>query len=1309
MAFIAQSGKTIQDLNDCIAELKRHFYETKVPIDDDNVTLHRFEEKIESLLLLGLKDKPGLLGAKKSYWDYICACFSHSKRSHEGIKFVKSLSELKTSLGKGRAFIRFCLMQKCLADTLQACLMSEKITRDYYPEKSFHAQKKLWSPFLTSVYDLNDLNFDLTARHMELDVSWPSFARKHFVAHENNTLLDRKHSSSSLFSFSSQNESILYGDGSDAASLQEKDDDTLSVSVARVESIAKLKSSCNILFENKLSWKKRKHLRRSASDCCLFGVGNEYSKEKVRKYSSLSDVSFVSPNVCVSTLCFADHEENKRREISNDVHFMSESCVSSKHASTNQSFIASNCDESNIVAARSLFPETTYNALLEMKKLIDSVPSFLKESNLSSYFSHLKTVRNSLENALLCDFYHFNENKSSSEKKYISLETFASHQCMIISRLLEKINSSLDSNKNLHANMLKLYNLLRSYGFLKMYDERKSNVISSLTDIDLSFENFCNSLYPETSSNDSSCSILNTFKDSLSKLSDLNAKINELQIGLDSTTELNNNLISKVQAHGLHLRGITREIEEAQHLVSVLKEQHKKLQSTEGILKYDLQEKRKLLTVLKKQLETTREDWNLVRIKNSKSEVEWKNLRKEFVLRHKQTSEESGFDDDKSIDEQNNLRTNSLIEISSVEENDKVLLPDCDSKNLFDPPTKKSRLEILEEQCQLLYSNLLQGSKKREDIDNRLEAMCKTIGKTETTCDSNCFSSLNHCEDVDEALVDSSGEEISEDIIDSDNFTNSPVFSSNIGSLNSDSSSFIASVSVRGIEKSEDFPIDKCSSALDCIEGYKSKHPSPEEINLESDTDNEVLCAFDQESYIPLSEAAYSSTNLLLSDTENNNLEDLSKSLTEVDSLIIRKKDLEKSIKHLKIQDRDLNSDENSVSLASPDFQEHIISLEQEKSILQQKVEELEKKVLIISTELDNTSQQLLLIKASRENEVAALQFQLNTEALKYERALKEFREQNAGLENMKQKVTDQEQLILALEEALTEIRTERENEREHQWEELQDLQTSLESRDEECTALCEDLEKSIAHIEEERSKNDLLLAQLEDLKSYNERDKITLESEIIHLQNDSRQLQKRVVKLLKEKDMLWKKSDQLAFMQKAKISDRWMNNHETNSCLGCKSYFSFMLRKHHCRHCGRIFCYSCSNNWLFSASSSKQVRVCNECYKLYLEMKNDAQRGSDVPQIEDDSEDEARIQDVFFNPVCSSSFNSDEQLSIAESIVSLPVREIINPQKRTPIFASAPDLQYVLTQDAATTQNGYKLVTFPFRRQHSIPPSKCA
>jgi hypothetical protein len=84
--------------------------------------------------------------------------------------------------------------------------------------------------------------------------------------------------------------------------------------------------------------------------------------------------------------------------------------------------------------------------------------------------------------------------------------------------------------------------------------------------------------------------------------------------------------------------------------------QHQQLHTHEKILRYELHEKRKMLTELKQELEYCREKWERARQKNSESEVEWKKLRKEFASRKKQpmdllnNSGESGFSDERGED-----------------------------------------------------------------------------------------------------------------------------------------------------------------------------------------------------------------------------------------------------------------------------------------------------------------------------------------------------------------------------------------------------------------------------------------------------------------------------------------------------------------------------------------------------------------------------------------------------------------------------------------------------------------------------------
>ena len=42
-----------------------------------------------------------------------------------------------------------------------------------------------------------------------------------------------------------------------------------------------------------------------------------------------------------------------------------------------------------------------------------------------------------------------------------------------------------------------------------------------------------------------------------------------------------------------------------------------------------------------------------------------------------------------------------------------------------------------------------------------------------------------------------------------------------------------------------------------------------------------------------------------------------------------------------------------------------------------------------------------------------------------------------------------------------------------------------------------------------------------------------------------------------------------------------WVEDHNIIKCYSCNTIFSFFVRKHHCRCCGRIFCYHCCNDIL--------------------------------------------------------------------------------------------------------------------------------
>lgn len=75
------------------------------------------------------------------------------------------------------------------------------------------------------------------------------------------------------------------------------------------------------------------------------------------------------------------------------------------------------------------------------------------------------------------------------------------------------------------------------------------------------------------------------------------------------------------------------ELSKTWNIVGRMQVQHQQLHTHEKILRYELQQKRKMLQELKKELEYCREKWQSARQKNNNTEMEWKSLRREFAAR----------------------------------------------------------------------------------------------------------------------------------------------------------------------------------------------------------------------------------------------------------------------------------------------------------------------------------------------------------------------------------------------------------------------------------------------------------------------------------------------------------------------------------------------------------------------------------------------------------------------------------------------------------------------------------------------------
>lgn len=133
--------------------------------------------------------------------------------------------------------------------------------------------------------------------------------------------------------------------------------------------------------------------------------------------------------------------------------------------------------------------------------------------------------------------------------------------------------------------------------------------------------------------------------------------------------QLNTHLESRLGEQERRLCLVTNELSKTWHVVGRLRRHHHQLHTHEKILKYELQQKRKLLNELKEELEYCREKWEQAREKNSQSEKDWRKLRTEFSNRKLKpeqasfnNSAESGYSDERPSDTSESNDENEYLE-----------------------------------------------------------------------------------------------------------------------------------------------------------------------------------------------------------------------------------------------------------------------------------------------------------------------------------------------------------------------------------------------------------------------------------------------------------------------------------------------------------------------------------------------------------------------------------------------------------------------------------------------------------------------
>ncbi|XP_030383453.1 putative ciliary rootlet coiled-coil protein 2 [Scaptodrosophila lebanonensis] len=132
------------------------------------------------------------------------------------------------------------------------------------------------------------------------------------------------------------------------------------------------------------------------------------------------------------------------------------------------------------------------------------------------------------------------------------------------------------------------------------------------------------------------------------KLKDLILEKKSLVKETNRLKTLNCHLDYRLNEQEKRLSAVSLELTKTWHLVGKMQRQHRQLHTQEQILRYQLQQKRRLLSELKDELEYCRRKWAAARALNDESQEQCDDLRREFARRKLEDanhSAESGYSD----------------------------------------------------------------------------------------------------------------------------------------------------------------------------------------------------------------------------------------------------------------------------------------------------------------------------------------------------------------------------------------------------------------------------------------------------------------------------------------------------------------------------------------------------------------------------------------------------------------------------------------------------------------------------------------
>ncbi|KFO59333.1 FYVE and coiled-coil domain-containing protein 1 [Corvus brachyrhynchos] len=1229
----SQLQRIIRDLQDAVTELSKEFKEGGEPITDDSVNLQKFSYKLEYLLQFDQKEKSTLLGNRKDYWDYFCDCLAKIKGANDGIRFVKSITELRTSLGKGRAFLRYSLVHQRLADTLQQCFMNTKVTSDWYYARSPFLNSKMSSDIVGQLYELTDVQFDLASRGYDLDAAWPAFARRTLSSLGSSAYLwkppSRSSSMSSLVSNylqaqefpsspdvnNSLNVEHLEGYEEmrlelDQAELRQRE---LQDRIHQLEVENQELQAAVSLQKQQVQVEKEKSNNYSEENSRLTKIITELQKQCGVSHSTQSTVHDLQK--CLQSLELnaveqqEEHSTKVEQLLTSKEGCASELQVSNQELETSRALIAvkdlcidelkaklSSTEQKNLnllakvdaaLDEKGQQAIAQYDSALQIRALLEKLQEIEKEKADMQRLSdeHTSQLKAAREELLLKE-----QAQKELESRYSSLTANSKEERKEMAELQTQVMGSLAQvgslEKNLEEARKEKEKLEEEYG--RREGALKQEAQSQAEQLELQEGRL-------TKVSQTVCSLQEQNRKLMSEKEHLGQKVKELEEHM----EQQNSAVSELDEENRKLKteneNLQHEIDDA--LVSV-DEKEKKLRGENKQLDEDLQNARRQSQILEERLEALRSEYEELKQREETSKESYASFEAQL-----KSAKQHSLQMEKSLDTLKESKECLQSQLTEKEVELQGMESQCEQLRA-EAERYRKKAETLEIEKLSVEKTCLHQTKLIESLTSEKESVEKQQLQQAASLEKEAKELAFRLTMTEEQLEVNRGEvsRLQAEVLDlrvklqqaTDERERMRGELAVTETLLSEQKTLVQQLK----EQSESLNRNHVQELMQCKEREeKLKKEQEKTAHQKAELESNLMNLKEE-----LSKVKRYLENARVENEENKDLlhrtnTDMAELGIQICALTSEKVDAEEQLAQATERFKEL---EEQATEQQEKLKLDISNLREENKHLQEKLEEAQMcaaAVPSLQLQLETVQKQAKSFQETSQEELSAIKFQMSTEILNYQTKFKAVSEEcgkvREQLEEQKQQQHAAEEEITELQAANTSLCRKLDEAREQ----LSESESARLQKEEEVTSLRELLERIQKEADEAKEKILDYTEKLSKVAADKDSSDQKLFAELDDLTRTKQFLEERLIELIRDKDALWQKSDALEFQQKLSAEQRWQGDTEVNHCLDCQREFSWMVRRHHCRMCGRIFCYYCCNNYMVTKPGGKKERCCRACF----------------------------------------------------------------------------------------------------------------